>query len=129
MQAIAHRLRRFPYDIRSATKEEIKCLEHLDITEKVDGPQDWISNLVVIPKDNGKVCFCLDAHTINTTIKRETYPIPTLDSIIDKMHGSKVFAKLDMREAYTQIELEEESRKNMELIMLSKYFNGYKSKI
>lgn len=27
------------------------------------------------------------------------------------MHGSKVFAKLDMREAYTSIELEKESRK------------------
>ena len=28
------------------------------------------------------------------------------------MHGSKVFAKRDMREAYTYIQVEEESQKN-----------------
>ena len=94
--------------MRRAVKEEIKRLEHLDIIEKVEGPQDWISNLVVVPKNNGKVRLYLDARTINTAIKRETYPVPTLDSLIDEIHGSKVFAKLDMREAYTQIELEEE---------------------
>ena len=74
----------------------------------MEGPQDWISNLVVILTDNGKVCLCLDAPTINTAIKRETYHVPTLDSIIDKMHGSKVFTKLDTLEAYAPIELEEE---------------------
>jgi len=47
---------------------------------------------------------------INTAIERETYPIPTLESIIDEMHGAKVFAKLDMKEAYTQLELAENSR-------------------
>ena len=31
--------------------------------------------------------------------------------MIDEMHSSKVFAKIDMREAYPQIKLEEESRK------------------
>ena len=35
-------------------------------------------------------------------IKRETYPIPTLDLIIDEMHNSKVFTKLDKYEAYAQ---------------------------
>lgn len=39
--------------------------------------------------------------------------IPTLNSIIEEIHGQKVFAKLDIREAYTQIELEEESNKNI----------------
>ena len=51
-------------------KKKIKRLEHLDIIEKVEGPQDWLSNLVVVPKDNGKVHLCLDAPTINTATKR-----------------------------------------------------------
>ena len=52
---IAQRLRHFLYHTRRAVKEEIKRLEHLDIFEKVEGPQDWISNLVVVPNNNGKV--------------------------------------------------------------------------
>ena len=77
----------------------------------MEGSQDWISNLVVVPKNNRKVRLCLLTRTTNTTIKREIYPISTLDSINDEMHGSKVFAKLDMHEAYTQIKFEEELRK------------------
>ena len=51
--------------MRRAIKEEIKRLEHLDIIKKGEGLQDWISNLVVVPKNNGKVRLCLDARTIN----------------------------------------------------------------
>ena len=57
-------------------KEEIKRLEHLRVIENVEGPQDWMSNLIVVHKNNGKVGLCLDDLTINTAIKRETYPIP-----------------------------------------------------
>ena len=69
-----------------------------------------VSNFVVVPKNNNRVRLCLNARKINTAIKREKYPIPTINSIIDTMHGSKIFAKLDMREAYTQLELDEQSR-------------------
>ena len=110
VQTTAQRLGRFLYHMTRATKKEIKRLEHLDINENVECAQDWISKLVVVPKSNGKVCLRLDTRTINTVIKRETYPIPTLNSIIDEIHGYKAFAKFDMREAYTPIELEEESR-------------------
>ena len=88
----------------------MKRLEEADIIEKVEGPQEW-SNFVIVPKTNKTVRLCLDARTINKAIRRERYPIPTLDSVIDEMYGSKIFFKLDMKEAYTQLELDVESRK------------------
>ena len=110
IQPVAQKLRRQPYHIRKAIKNEIERLEAEDVIERVEGPQEWVSNVVVIPKSNGKVRLCLDARMINTAIKRETYPIPTLESIVDQMHGAKIFAKLDLKEAYTQLELHENSR-------------------
>ena len=110
VQPVVQKLRRQPYHLREAIQKELDRLESEDIIEKVEGPQQWVSNLVVIPKKNGNVRLCLDARVINTAIMRERYPIPTLDSIIDQMNGAKVFAKLDMKEAYTQLELDEESR-------------------
>ena len=96
---------------RKAVRSEIKLLEEADFIEKVDGSQEWISNFVVVPKKNGTVRLCLDAPVINTSIKREKYAILTLNSIVDEIHGSTIFAKLDMREAYTQLELDVDSRK------------------
>ena len=100
IQPIAQKYRRQPYHLRKAIEKEIKRLEAEDVIEKT-GPQEWVSNVVAIPKSNGNVRLCLDARTINTAIQRETYPIPTLESIIDQMHGAKVFSKLDLKEAYT----------------------------
>ena len=48
-------------------------------------PQPWISNIAVTPKANGEIR--LDAREINKAIRREKFPIPTLDSLIDSMSG------------------------------------------
>ena len=76
----------------------------------MEGLQDWISNLAVIPKGNGKFRLCLDTLTINTAIKRETYHVPTLDWTNDEKRGSKVFAELDMREAYKEFYIRKKSK-------------------
>ena len=111
VQPVAQNLRRYPYHLRKDIRAELKRLEEADIIAKVEGSQEWISNFVIVPKANKTVRLCLDARTINKAIKRKRYPILTLDSVIDEMYGSKIFAKLDMREAYTQLELDVESRK------------------
>ena len=105
------KFRKYPYHLRGKIKQELERLENEGIIESVTGPQEWVSNLVATPKSNGAVRLCLDARILNTAIERETHPIPTLETIIDDMNGSKVFSKIDMKEAYTQIVLDEESRK------------------
>ena len=107
---IYQKMRRQPYHVRETMRKELDRLEREGVIEKVNGPQEWASNLVVTPKKNGDVRLCLDARLVNTAIKREKHPIPTLESIIDDMNGSVYFSKLDMKEAYNQIELAEESR-------------------
>ena len=102
---------RHPYHLRKKINDEIKRLENLDTIDKTYGPQEWVSNLVATPRTNGDVRLCLDARSINQTIKRETFPIPTLDSVLDDMDGSTMFSKIDLKDAYMQVVLEEESRK------------------
>ena len=98
MQPVAQNLRRYPYHLRKDIRAELKRLKEAYIIEKVEGPQESISNFVIVSKANKTVRICLDARTINNAIKPERYPIPTLDSVIDEMYGSKIFAKLDIRE-------------------------------
>ncbi|XP_057302734.1 uncharacterized protein K02A2.6-like [Hydractinia symbiolongicarpus] len=103
-------MRRHPIYLQKQIDSEIIRLEEAGIIESVEGPQEWVSNLVATPKSDNSVRLCLDARSINTAIQGEIHPIPTLESILDDMHGGKIFSKIDMKEAYTQIDLEEESR-------------------
>ncbi|XP_065665580.1 uncharacterized protein LOC136087004 [Hydra vulgaris] len=73
IQPIAPNLRRYPYHLRKDIRAELRRLEEADIIEKVEGPQEWISNFVIVPKANKTVRLCLDARTINKAIKRERY--------------------------------------------------------
>ena len=46
---------------------------------------------------------------MNKAIKREHHPIPTLEEITPKLAGAKLFSKLDARNGYWNVKLDEES--------------------
>lgn len=46
---------------------------------------------MVVPKKEGKIRLCLDIRAVNTTIKRQSHPITTLESIIDGSTRCKTF--------------------------------------
>ncbi len=47
---------------------------------------------------------------VNCAIERERHNTPTLDELIVDFNGAKFFSKLDLRDGYHQIEIDEESR-------------------
>ena len=102
--------RRIPYQMRDKLEKKIEELEAKDIIESVDGPTEWVSPVVIVPKSNGDIRLCVDIRQANTAIRRERYQIPTVDEILQDLNGSKVFSKLDIKWAYHQIELAPESR-------------------
>ena len=84
-----------PYHIRKAINKELERLETLDIIEKAKVLQDWVSNVVATPKSNGKVRLCSDPPRIVKAIKRATFPIPTLELVLDGLSGLKIFSKIE----------------------------------
>ena len=52
---------------------------------------------------------CLDPRDLNKTIKREHYPVRTVESVATQLHGSTLFPRLDAKSAYWNAELDEES--------------------
>jgi len=46
----------------------------------------------------------------NEAIIRERLPTPNIDEVLERLNGSGVFSKLDLRWGFHQIELDPESR-------------------
>ena len=72
---------------------------------------DWISPVVIVPKQDEQIRLCVDMRAANTTIKRVCHPIPTVRDISLDLNEAKYFSKLDMSQAYHQLELTPSSRK------------------
>lgn len=115
VQPVAVRHRRIPFRQRKAVKAEVKRLQALGIIEKVEGkgPTPWVSPVVVVPKksDPTAVRLCVDMREANRAIRRERHIMPTLDDVLTVLNGARYFSKLDLREGYHQLVLDEESRK------------------
>ena len=102
---------RAPFHVRKDVEEQLAKDEERDIIESPVGPTPWVSPIVVVPKSTPvKVRVCVDMRAANMAIKREHHPSPTLDDLVYKLNGAKVFSKIDLRQGYNQLELDEESR-------------------
>ena len=81
--------------MQDQVKKELDRLDKMVVTERVDGPTPWVSNLVVPPKPNApnEISLCVHMQKANEGIKREFHVTPTIDDFILELNGSTVFSK------------------------------------
>ncbi|KAK3092083.1 hypothetical protein FSP39_025049 [Pinctada imbricata] len=65
--------------------------------------------MAVVHKPNGKLRICIDPQALNTALQREHYPLPVLDDILPKLQKAKIFSKLDIKEAFWHVCLDDRS--------------------
>ena len=104
--------RRIPFHISADVERALEDLELQDIIERVpeNQPTPWVSPIVAVPKKDGGVRICVDMRVANEAIKRVRHPIPTVDDVSFELNGAQYFSKLDLSQAYHQLELDEDSR-------------------
>lgn len=101
--------RPIPYGIRDKVEQEINRLVNEGILVQVDY-SEWGTPIVPVAKRNGSLRICGDYKvTINPHLKIDQYPLPRIQDLFSKLQGGKQFTKLDLSQAYQQVELDEES--------------------
>ena len=65
---------------------------------------------MIVPKKDGTSRFCVDFRRVNAVTKKDVYPLPRIDDILDTLGGSKYFSTLDLSSGYWQIELDPATR-------------------
>ena len=107
-----HAARSVPFALRDLVERELQRLQTEGTIEPVE-MAEWAAPIVaVVKKDKSSVRICGDFRvTVNPVSKLDRYPIPKVEDLFAKLSKGKLFSKLDMRQAYQQIELEEESKK------------------
>ena len=67
---------------------------------------EWATPVIPVVKQNGTVRICGDVKvTVNPQLKVDQYPLPRIDDIFARLTGGQKFSKIDLRTAYTQMEM------------------------
>ena len=107
---VQNRPRRIPHTMKQAVESKLAEMEKAGIIAQVDTPTDWISNMTAVWKaDKKQVRICLDPRDLNKAVKRNHFGMPTLDDVLPRLVGAKVFSILDAKDGFLHVKLSEES--------------------
>ena len=99
-----------PYALKAKVETELDRLQSEGILSPVEF-SEWAAPIVPIVKQDGTVRICGDYKcTVNQVSKLDNYPIPKTEDLLATLGGGNRFTKLDMSQAYQQLELEEGSK-------------------
>ena len=93
--------------------------------ERVEHSTEWVNSFVIVEKDvsvdsgnshaphhqtKKKLQICLDPRDLNEALECDPYYSRSVDELIGKFHGCKVFSIVDMKKGYWMVILHPDSR-------------------
>jgi transposase InsO family protein len=93
---------------RESISKEVDRMLSMDVIEPCSGP--WASPIVLIPKPDGSIRFCVDYRRLNKVTRKDSYALPRMDDCIDSLGTAQFFSTLDANAGYWQISVAPEDR-------------------
>ena len=103
---VAQRTRRLSYAQEQEMLKQVKGLLDKGWIDPSASP--WGSPILFVKKKDGGMRMCVDYRAVNKLTVRNSYPLPRIDDMLDRLSGSSISACLDLQQAYHQVRLSEE---------------------
>ena len=102
--------RRIPIALQEEVRQQVNELVERGVLVRVGEPTAWVSQMTVTRKESdGSLRICIDPQPLNAVLMCEHFKMPALDDVLPSLHNARVFTKLDVKEAFWHVRLDEQS--------------------
>ena len=70
----------------------------------------WCNTVVLVRKNDGGLCFSIDFQCLNTSMNKNSYPLPRIQEALESLAGAGHFSCLDLKSRFWQIKMDESSK-------------------
>ena len=77
---------------------------------------EWLANVVLVPKKDGKVRMCLDFQDLNKASLKDDFPLPHIDVLVDNIAVYALLSFMDGFSGYNQIKMAPEDMEKTSFI-------------
>lgn len=99
---------RIPERLLVSLKKEVDLMLSLGIIQP--SKSEWCNPVVLVPKKDGTIRFCIDFRYLNSISKFDSYPTPRIDDLIERLGKAKYLTTIDLCKGYWQVPLTQQSR-------------------
>ncbi|CAM5179383.1 unnamed protein product [Eretmochelys imbricata] len=89
-------------------EREVRDMLALGVIQPSASP--WAPPVVLVPKKDGSVRFCVDYQTLNAITISAAYPMSRSDELLNKLGGARYLTTMDLTKGYWQVPLDADAR-------------------
>ena len=112
---IRQKKRVFAQERDKAVAEEVMKLLEAGFIRELYYP-DWLANVVMVKKNNGKWRMCIDFTDLNRACPKDSYPLPRIDTLVDSTARHELLSFMDAFSGYNQIKMKEEDQEKTSFV-------------
>jgi hypothetical protein len=71
---------------------------------------EWVANLVLVREKDGEIRLCIDFRNLNRSFKKDNYPMPKMEHILQRVTCASMISMIDGFSGYNQISVFLEDR-------------------
>ena len=60
----------------------------------------WCNAVVLVQKKDGGLWFCIDFHCLSAHMKKDSYPLPRIQEVLESFVGAGYFSCLDLKSGF-----------------------------
>ena len=100
---------KIPFSLKDRVREEIETWLQMGIIKK--STSAWSSPIVIVKNPDDSLRITVDFRAMNAFVNVDNFPMPSIDSVFEKLGNAVYMTKLDLTKAFFQLPLTPESTK------------------